>query len=458
MSDRYTFDVRIEGGGVRRDVPVTMEAAALRVGDEKVADGSVFWTARRAGLLLLFARERTVAFQGEPDELDALQRRVTARVEPREQRRRLLEPLTEEVVLFAAAAAARGRLGGDPVEGLHVVVATREGLHLFAGDTHREISFPVDEAEVVSDPESHFRDRLVLVDGEDRLELVYLFPEEREQALEAARRPDDGGSLELFSRSEVAPPPPAELPELSTAAGSLQPAARREADEMPPESDRDFLPDHFFEMHFLELGEIALGPLLLRKSAASGAQGLERAAGALDAAELQEDTRAAVARAVSRLDEAYREHLGRLIEDRRAPSALGSDLALTEDERADLTTRAQAPFDKLAPRFRELEEAQTKLLTRLEVLAEGPPDGSDRGVEELAEEWRGALRRVDRGYEEAWGEALEEIRRTWSSTLLPRLSDVASMERRRVPEWVQLVLIALGTALVVGTAALFLLR
>jgi len=256
----------------------------------------------------------------------------------------------------------------------------------------------------------------------------------------------------------VAPPPPAELPELSTAAGSLQPAARREADEMPPESDREFLPEHYFEMHFLELGEIALGPLLLRKSAASGARGLERAARALDAGELQEDTRAAVARAVSRLDEAYREHLRRLIDDRRAPNRLRSELGLTEDERADLTTRAQAPFDKLAPRFRELEEAQTKLLTRLEVLAEGPPDGSDRGVEELAEEWRGALRRVDRGYEEAWEEALGEIRRTWESTLLPRLSDVASMERRRVPEWVQLALIALGTALVVGTAALFLLR
>ena len=458
MTGEFSFDVRVEGESVRRDVPVTLEPAAIRVGDVKLADGSVFWTARRAGLLLLFAREKTVALQGEPEDLDALQRRVTARVEPEEQRRRLLDPLTEEVVLFAAAAAARGRLDGRPVQGLHVVVATREGVHLFAEDRHLELAFPVDEAEVVSDPEGPFRDRLVLSSGDDRLELVYLFPEERQEALEAARRTGDEGSLELFSRSEVAPPPPAELPELSTAAGSLQPAARREAGEMPPDSDRDFLPEHYFEMHFLELGEIALGPLLLRKSAASGAQGLERAARALDAGELQEDTRAAVARAVSRLDEAYREHLRRLVDDRRAPNSLRAELELTEDERADLTTRAQAPFDKLAPRFRELEEAQTKLLTRLEVLAEGPPDGSDRGVEELAEEWRGALRRVDRGYEEAWEEALDEIRRTWASTLLPRLSDVASMERRTIPEWLQLTLIALGTALVVGTAALLLLR
>jgi len=458
VTGEFSFDVRVEGESVRRDVPVTLEPAAIRVGDVKLADGSVFWTARRAGLLLLFAREKTVALQGEPEELDALQRRVTARVEPEEQRRRLLDPLTEEVVLFAAAAAARGRLDGRPVQGLHVVVATREGVHLFAEDRHLELAFPVDEAEVVSDPEGPFRDRLVLSSGDDRLELVYLFPEERQEALEAARRTGEEGSLELFSRSEVAPPPPAELPELSTAAGSLQPAARREAAEMSPDSDRDFLPEHYFEMHFLELGEIALGPLLLRKSAASGAQGLERAARALDAGELQEDTRAAVARAVSRLDEAYREHLRRLVDDRRAPNRLRAELELTEDERADLTTRAQAPFDKLAPRFRELEEAQTKLLTRLEVLAEGPPDGSDRGVEKLAEEWRGALRRVDRGYEEAWEEALDEIRRTWASTLLPRLSDVASMERRTIPEWLQLTLIALGTALVVGTAALLLLR
>ncbi len=457
MSGEFTFDARIEGVGVRRDVTVSLEPAAVRVGDAKVADGSVFWTARRAGLLLLFAREKTVALQGEPDALDALQRRVTARVEPREQRRRLLDPLAEEVVLFAAAAAVRGRLDDGPVKGLHVVVATREALHLFAEDRHRVLSFPVDEGEIASDPDSPFRDRLVLASGEERLELVYLFPEERDQALEAARRSGDGGSLELFSRGEVAPPPPAELPELSTAAGSLRPAARREAGEMPAERDRGFLPEHYFEMHFLELGEIALGPLLLRKSAASGAQGLERAARALDADELQEDTRAAVARAVGRLDESYGEHLRRLVDDRRAPNTVLSELELSDDERADLTTRAQAPFDKLAPRFRELEEAQAALLTRLEVLAEGPPDGSSSDVEELAEEWRGTLRRLDRGYEEAWAEALEEMRRTWSSTLLPRLADVASMERRRVPEWVQLVLIALGTALVVGTAALLLL-
>lgn len=458
MTGEFTMDARVEGEGLRRGVRVGLEPAAVRVGDVKVADGSVFWTARRAGLLFLFAREKTVALQGEPDELDALQRRITARVDPDEQRRRLLEPLTQEVVLFTAAGAARGRVGGTEVNGLHVVVATRQGLHLFVEERHLAVPFPVDRARVVSGPESPFRDRLVLEAGEDLVELVYLFPEEREEAMEAARRePGEDGSLELFSRREVAPPPPAELPELSTAAGSLQPAARREAGEIP-EAEREFLPDHYFEMHFLELGEVALGPLLLRKSAASGAQSLRRAARALDAGELQEDTRAAVARAVERLEEAYREQLQRLVDDRRAPGRLMEELALSDDERGDLTTRAQAPFDKLAPRFRELEEEQTRLLTRLEVLAEGPPDGGDRGVEELADEWRAALRRLDRGYEEAWSEALREVRRTWTSTLLPRLDDVASMERRRIPEWLQLALIAVGTALAVGAAVLFLLR
>lgn len=458
MTGEFTLDARVEGRGTRRGVEVGLEPTAVRIGDTRVADGSVFWTARRAGLLFLFAREKTVALQGEPDELDALQRRITARVDPDEQRRRLLEPLTQEVVLFAAAAVARGRVRGTSVNGLRVVVVTREGLHLFAEDRHLALPFPTDEAEVVGDPDTPFRERLVLASGEDRLELVYLFPEEREEALEAARRGAAGeGSLEMFTRSEVAPPPPAELPELSTAAGSLQPAARREAERIAG-GGREFLPDHYFETHFLELGEIALGPLLLRKSAASGARSLERAARALDAGELQEDTRAAVARAVERLDAAYGERLGRLVDDRRAPGRLREELALSEDERADLTTRAQAPFDKLAPRFRELEEEQTRLLTRLEVLAEGPPDAGDRGVGELAEQWRGALRRLDRGYEEAWAEALEEVRRTWSSTLLPRLDDLASMERRRIPEWLQLALIALGTAVAVGAAVLLLLR
>ncbi|MFB6240534.1 MAG: hypothetical protein ABEJ46_03065, partial [Gemmatimonadota bacterium] len=145
MSGEFTLDARVEGRGVLRDVEVGLEPAAVRFGDVRVADGSVFWTARRAGLLLIFAREKTVALQGEPDELDALQRRITARVEPQEQRRRLLDPLTEEVVLFAAAGAARGRVGGTAVNGLHVVVATREGLHLFAEDRHLALTFPAEE-------------------------------------------------------------------------------------------------------------------------------------------------------------------------------------------------------------------------------------------------------------------------------------------------------------------------
>lgn len=458
MTDSFTLDARIEGDRVRRGVPVNAGPDALRVGTFSVPHASVFWTSRRAGLLLVFGRGATVALQGDGEDLDALQERLSERgPDPEGRRRELLEPLAEEGVLFAGAAAARGRLGEERVSGLHVAVATREALHLFAEDRHHVMSLPAEGADVVPGGGASSHDRLVLRGGADRLELLYLTSGEREKLLRAAGG-EGSGPLELFSRREVAPPPPAELPELSTAAGSLQPAARREAGRLPGEGDRDYLPDHFFEMHFLELGEIALGPLLLRKSAASGAQGLERAARALDAGELQEDTRAAVARAVDRLAEAYAEHLERLADARRAPGRLREQLSLTEDERADLTTRAQAPFDKLAPRFRDLQEEQGELLTRLEVLAEGPPDGGDRGVDELAERWREALRSVDRGYEEAWAEALREIRGTWGSTLLPRLDDVASMERRRLPEWVQLALIALGTALIVGIAALILLR
>lgn len=290
--------------------------------------------------------------------------------------------------------------------------------------------------------------------------LHYLGEHEEEVALRAGRAGSGAGvegSLEMFRQKDVAPPPAAEVPELSVAAESLQPSAEEEAARVPDDlREGAGLGPHFFETHLLELGEIALGPLLLRKSAASGARSLRRALEALDAEELQEDTRAAVARAVKRLSEVYGEELDRLREDRRAPGRVREERELDQDELDRLMARIQGPFDKLAPRFRQLEEEQDRLATRLQELAEGPPGGDDAGVAEVAETWRRALRELDHGFRSAWGDALREVRLAWETLLLPRLGELADMSRRKIPEWAQLALLALATFLAVGAAVLLL--
>lgn len=456
--EEYRLDVHATATGVERRVPVRVGDGGLRVGDRELQPDDLFWTARRAGLLMLFGRRETLALRGDREVLDRLARELERWRDSTRARRELLGRVPEQAVLFTAATAAAGRVDGEAVRGLHVAVCTRRGLYLMTGS--REVCFrwPAEDSGVLDREERH---AVRLQKGGDHLTLHYLYPGERRELLEAASSSPAGpdGALELFTQQEVAHPPPAEIPELSVAAGSLQPEAEEASEEVPEALRREAgLGPHFFETHFLELGEVALGPLLLRKSAAAGAKGLGRALEALDARELQQDTRAAVTRSVNRLTTVYADELERLRSARRAPRRLREELGLSVDERDGLSARVHAPFDKLAPRFRELEEVQERLSTRLRELAEGPPRREDGGLPEVAERWRSALHQLDRGYQRAWREALEEVRETWTSMLLPRLARLGSTPRRRIPEWAQLVLIGAGTLAVVATLALLIFQ
>lgn len=456
--DGYRLDVHTAATGVDRQVVVRVDEAGLRLGDRELPAEELFWTARRAGLLMLFGEGETLALRGDRETLDTLAARLERWPDGATGRGELLRRIPDQEVLFTAATAAAGRVDDEAVRGLHVAVCTRRALHLFAGPRQVCFRWPADDSGV---REHEGRPAVHLRREDDHLTLHYLYPEERRALLEASSSSPAGpeGALELFTQQEVAPPPQAEIPELSVAAGSLQPAAEEASDEVPDGLRQEAsLGPHFFETHFLELGEVALGPLLLRKSAAGGAQSLRRAVEALDARELQEDTRAAVTRSVNRLVTVYGDELERLRSAKRAPGRLREELGLSADERDGLSARVHAPFDRLAPRFRRLEEVQERLSTRLRDLAEGPPGERDGGLQEVADRWRSALRQLDRGYESAWQEALEEIRATWTSTLLPRLARVGSMSRRRIPEWAQLVLIGAGTLAVVATLALLIFR
>ncbi len=188
MTGEFRFDAWSQSGGVRRDQRVRPGEASLRVGDLEIEYPDVLWKARRADLLMLFTAERTVALQGRSDPLNRLDRSLVRRMPPGENRRRYLEAVAGEVLLFAAAVAARGRLEGSPVTGLHVAVVTREALHLFSGTSRRGVSFPAEQCRVRSGAGGGgTRDTVLLRSGDDLLELLYLFPEERDALLEAAR-------------------------------------------------------------------------------------------------------------------------------------------------------------------------------------------------------------------------------------------------------------------------------
>lgn len=189
MTEEFRFDVWSASEGVRREQRVRPGQQSLGVGDLEIGYGDVLWKARRADLLMIFTEQRTLALQGRSDPLNRLHRLLVRRLSSggTANRSRYLRSVADEVVLFAAAVAARGRLDGRPVTGLHVAVVTREALHLFSEDDHRSVPFPAEQCRVRtgSDREGT-RDTVLVRGGEDLLELLYLFPEERDALLEAA--------------------------------------------------------------------------------------------------------------------------------------------------------------------------------------------------------------------------------------------------------------------------------
>jgi hypothetical protein len=514
------LDVLVQGEGVRRDVPVEIGQESVRLGSLRLPYPEIFWTSRRAGLLMLFARERTVAVKGSGSALQALTGAVEGRVGGTAGRGRLPPDLAEEVILCTAGAAAVGSVAGHAVSGLRVMVVTRRGLHLLTGREDLRLGWPAEEARVTArEEEGHKGSVVVLRKGESELRILYLFPEEREVLVRAARgeapeerltdgptsvelaRPrseegetDDGGdgdraggtagrpegeeaggedpdgdagteadagtgaeSLELFDRREVAGPVAPELPEFRVSVETLQRGAERAAAGLSGERVRSAgLSPHFLETHLLELGEIALGPLLLRKSAASTARSLDRAAEAMDPSELREDTRAAVENAADRMLEVYDRELGRLIGEKRAPSRVREEHGLSVEEREELRLRLQAPFEKLQPRLRELADRRGTLRRRLQELEGGPPGAEEGEARAAAREWRETLEAVDRAFESAWEDFLEEVSATWGDRMLPSLGEVGGMRRRRFPEWVTLALLGVVT-LILAAAAVILL-
>ena len=458
-------DVFIEGTGVRRGARVTVAGAALLCDEIVVPYGEVFWISRRKGMLLLFSGRTTLAVKGASDQLDGLYHKLTHRVDLTELRRRIVRQLGHEVVLFTAGCAVSGRIDGEKVGGLHVAAVTRRAMHLLSGRRQLTLTWPARAASrrPAKKAETGERDDdyLVLDKRDTTLTVRYLFPEELGAVLyTASQEPPPQGSarpLELFTRGEVSPPPPAELPPFSLAAGSLQEVAERAAANVPGElRGRCGMRPYFFETHFQELGEIALGPLLLRKSAAAGAPSLGKAVRAMNSGGLREDTRAAVVTAADRLAEVFAEEVERVAAERGVTFRPDEQPGLALEDRDLLLERMQGPFHRLWERFGGLAAEEAELRRRMSDFDAGPPDQDDAELREAADGWRAAMSRLDGGYEGAWREMVEEIERAWSTELLPRLARIGVGEARRVPEWLQLAVLGLVT-LVLAAALVYLL-
>lgn len=511
------LDAWIEGEGVRRKQPVRVDGDGLRVGDVLLPHDSIYWTSRRSGLLMVFGEEHTAAAQGPRQRLDALARTLEREAARIGRRHRLPEEVAREVVVCTAGVAAVGSVGGREIRGLRLAAFTRSGLHLVSRGDCSVLAWPADEFRPFSvERKGRVQEALHIRSSEDHVRLLYLFPEERRTARRLAgfadgepaparRRParprPSGGteeaeptgveaaeppgveavesagveagrpegpapdreeparSLELFARGEVAHPVRAELPQLHQAAAALAEASETAARQLTgDESRRADLGLPFFETHLLELGEISLGPLLLRKSAASTADSLRRAVEAMDAGELQTDTRAAVENAAERLVDVYHRELTRWVNRKRAPARVEDEHGLTVEERRALRERLLSSVEELAPRFRELEERQSELLRRLVELEEAPPEAEaeEAEMEKALARWQRSLRRVDAAFEAGWHGLVGEIVDAWQDRFVPSLAEVAGMRRRRLPEWLRLVLLALATLLAAAGVAIVL--
>jgi len=461
MNEPLVLDVFVQGAGVQRDVEVEPLDLGLRVGDRTVPWREVLWVSRRSGMILVFTAHANLAIQAAGKELGRVEDWLESRVDQTELRRRLVRQLGHEVVLFSAGCAVDGRLDGARLRGLFLAAATRRALYLLSGGGQHTVEWPVDRVKrQLARPGEMGGDGLLLSRGDDEVLLRYLFSEEVVALATACRkqpppRSGDNPTLELFSRKEVSPPPPAELPQFSVAAGALHEVAARAAANVPGELHaRAGLPPDFFENHFLELGEIALGPLILRKSAASTAGSLRKAAEAMDAEGLRDDTRAAVAAAAERMLEVFGVEAARLAAERGVPLGGGGVAGLDDELRESMIERMQAPFVRLWARFEGLGQQGGELIELLSAYEDGPPGDDDR-IDHAADDWRATLGRLDAGYVGAWRELVEEIEKTWSTELLPRLVRISTREREGLPEWVQLTGLGLLTLFLVVALVFF---
>jgi len=459
----FVFDVLVDGEPIRRDTVVLLTEEALRFGDQELPLNTVFWVSRRAGLMLLFGRDLTLAVLGRGGDLEELARGVE-RGSDRAAQRSLLQPLTREVVVCTAGTAVSGQIGTTRISGLHLAVFTQRGLHLFARSRSQSLEWPVRRvAEIAAGSGAHGRGGLSLTGDDVSLTLRYLFPEEIQAIAkvatlspEPAAEPE--AAIEMFARGEVAPPPPASLPEFALSAEALREAGDSAAARVQlPESMRRRLGEGFFVRHFQDLGEIALGPLMLRKSAAVASGTLRRAVEALDAEQLRDDAEAAFRAASEHLLEVYGSLVDAIAAERRLPAALVESTRAAPEGRTRLAEAFGRSSAALRATFEHALARQHLVFQRLRAVEHAAPETEEDSLEEAAGQWRAAILELDRSYGAEWSDLLAEMAYLWSDRFVPELVRLSSVPARRLSETARLAILATVTFTIVAVLAWWIL-
>ena len=453
----YRFDVHLAGEQVRSQVSVVCTPAGIHFEDRQIPLASVFWVSRRAGLILVFARGHTVAFFGDSGDLEDFARTVE-RGSDVAGRRSLLRPLAADVVVCTAGTEIAGRIGDAPLEGLYLAVFTRRGLHLFAEEHEYTLRWPTEHAaEAAADAQGDGRPALELAKGDASFELRYLFPEEIRAVLEVAGTvpapPDTDDALEMFDKGEVARPLPARLPDFSVGADTLQQVceAAVERVRIDPSIGESF-DRRYFERHFRTLGEIALGPLMLRRSAALEADSVVGAVQAMDAEQMRQDATAAFRGAAEELVRVYTAEVQAVVRTRRLDRDK-AEKALAAAEEPALREALTKHIDALKPAFDAALARQQLLLQQLHARDLAPPEAEEASVEEAIRAWTDEVTKLDRGYVSAAAAALLEIGALWSGRLIPGLRALAALRARRLSKRARWAILAIVTFFVAAALA-----
>ncbi len=457
----YRFDVHLAGEAVRPRVSVVCTAAGIHFEDRQVPLASVFWVSRRAGLILVFARRHTVAFFGDSGDLEDFARNVE-RGSDMAGRRSLLRPLAADVVVCTAGTEIAGTIGDAPLDGLYLAVFTKRGLHLFAEEHEYTLSWPTAHAaETTADARGDGRPLLELAKGDATFEMRYLFPEEIRAVLQVAGTvpapPDAADALEMFDKGEVARPPRARLPDFSVGADTLQRVCGAAVDRVRIDrSIGESFDRRYFERHFRTLGEIALGPLLVRRSAALEADSVAGAVQAMDAEQLRQDAGAAFRGVAEEVVRVYSAEVEAVVRTKRLGRDKG-EKALAAVEEPALREAMSKHIDAVKPAFDAALARQQLLLQQLHARDLAPPEAEEASVEEAIRAWTDEVTKLDRAYVSAAAAALLETGSLWSDRMIPGLRALAALRARRLSKRGRWAILAV-VAFFVGAALAWLAR
>ncbi|MXX79069.1 MAG: hypothetical protein F4Z33_09010 [Gemmatimonadales bacterium] len=458
----YRFDVHLAGEQVRSRVSVVCTPAGIHFEDRQIPLASVFWVSRRAGLILVFARRHTVAFFGDSGDLEDFARTVE-RGSDVAGRRSLLRPLAADVVVCTAGTEIAGRIGAAPLEGLYLAGFylggfTRRGLHLFAEEHEYTLRWPTEHAaEAAADAHGDGRPVLELAKGDASFEIRYLFPEEIRAVLEVTgtvpEPPAADDALEMFDKGQVARPVRTRLPDFSVGAETLQQVCEAAVDRVriDPSIGESF-DRRYFERHFRTLGEMALGPLMLRRSAALEADSVVGAVQAMDAEQMRQDATAAFRGAAEELVRVYTAEVEAVVRTKRLDRDKGEKALAAAGEPALRETTSKY-IEAMNPAFDAALARQQLLLQQLHARDLAPPEAEEASVEEAVRAWTAEVTKLDRAYVSAAAAALLEIGALWSDRMIPGLRALAALRARRLSKRSRWAILAIVTFFVAAALA-----